>query len=96
MVAKRGPSLNESVKRKLITKRKQIKNKLNILKHGQIMHESMFQPITKHLQNIETKLDTTNKKEKTYNQYVKREKMKKEEFSDDLNIDEDINMIIKI
>lgn len=45
------------VKKQLIAKRKDIKNKLELLKQGQIMHENMFQPITKHLRKIESKLE---------------------------------------
>ncbi|KAK9738175.1 hypothetical protein QE152_g10040 [Popillia japonica] len=36
---------------------KSIKNKLNILKHGEIAKEKVFLPITKHLKQIEHKLD---------------------------------------
>lgn len=45
------------LKKKLISKRKIIREKLNLLKQGQILQENIFQPITKHLENIETRLD---------------------------------------
>lgn len=52
------------IKKKLIAKRKDVKNKLDLLKHGEFVREKMFLPITKHLKNIEDKLVRKNPTEK--------------------------------
>lgn len=58
-------SNDKKIKKKLIAKRKIIKNKLDLLKHGLIKQEKKFFPITKHLLNIENKLeDSSNKRTK--------------------------------
>lgn len=69
---------DKEFKRRLIAKRKNVKSKLDLLKQGEMIQESAFLPITKHLKNIETKLenkDNSNKK-------IKYEK-------DDYNDDDD-------
>lgn len=68
VVRKKKKSSERSVKQILVNKRKDIKNKLNILKHEQVAHETLFQPITKHLQNIESKLDPNIKQSTTTNE----------------------------
>ncbi|CAG9771478.1 unnamed protein product [Ceutorhynchus assimilis] len=82
---------NESDKvlnRKLISKRKIIREKLNLLKQGQLVQENLFQPITKHLANIETRLDKNQnlksqqqqqQQEKTTTEIPKTKKLKKEQ-----------------
>lgn len=49
-----------NIKRRLVIKRRNIKNKLEMLKHGHMVQQEIFSPITKHLQNIENKIDTKN------------------------------------
>lgn len=49
--------LNEKLKKRLIQKRQNVKNKLKLLRQGQVLQEDLFNPITKHLKNIEYKLD---------------------------------------
>ena len=51
-------SSEKQLKRKLIEKRKIVKQKLDLLKEGEVVHEDIFSPIIKHLKNIETKLTT--------------------------------------
>lgn len=52
--------MNEKeLKKRLISKRKSVKNKLDLLKHGEMVQERKFDPITKHLKNIEGKLDVS-------------------------------------
>lgn len=46
----------KEIKRRLIAKRKIVKQKLDYLQQGETAHEDIFSPITKHLKNIETKL----------------------------------------
>lgn len=50
------------LKQRLIQKRKIVKQKLNFLKHGEMIKEEMFSPITKHLKGIESTLGNTIKK----------------------------------
>lgn len=57
-------SKEKQIKRMLIAKRRDIKNKLEVLKQGQIERDRAFSPITKHLQNIENKLENTKQKKK--------------------------------
>uniref|UniRef100_A0A6P7G456 Uncharacterized protein LOC114335717 n=1 Tax=Diabrotica virgifera virgifera TaxID=50390 RepID=A0A6P7G456_DIAVI len=52
-------TMDKDMKRRLITKRKNIQTKLRQLKQGQIRHEDLFNPITKHLKNIESKLNSS-------------------------------------
>lgn len=47
------------LKRRLIKKRKLVRQKLDILKHGEIVREQMFSPITKHLKDIGSTLSNT-------------------------------------
>lgn len=47
----------KKIKRELILKRRDVKNKLDLLKHGELIHENFFSPITKHLKDIEIKLN---------------------------------------
>lgn len=49
----------KELKKRLIIKRQNVRKKLNLLKHGEIAQESAFSPITKHLKNIESKLQTS-------------------------------------
>ncbi len=63
----------KNIKHKLISKRKDIKNKLNVLKHGQIVHDNLFEPITKHLQNIEHKLGPSTNTKDTIKLPLKKE-----------------------
>lgn len=49
----------KDLKKRLIEKRKIVKQKLDILKHGEIVKEKLFSPITKHLKDIENKLGQT-------------------------------------
>lgn len=48
------------LKKRLITKRKIVKQKLDFLKHGEIVKEKMFSPITRHLKEIKNKLHNNN------------------------------------
>lgn len=45
-----------NLKMRLFAKRRIIRKKLNPLKQGDFMQESMLNPITKHLKNIENKI----------------------------------------
>lgn len=45
-----------NIKKQLIEKRKIIKKKLNLLKHGEIEQQQFFSPLTTHLQTIANKL----------------------------------------
>lgn len=47
---------SKKIKQQLIAKRRDIKNKLDLLKHGETVREKIFSPITKHLKTIEGKL----------------------------------------
>lgn len=49
------------IKKQIILKRKDIKRKLDILKHGELVHKTFFSPLTKHLENIETELTRKNR-----------------------------------
>lgn len=49
-------SNEKNLKRKLLQKRKNVKNKLTLLKQGELAQEQMFSPITKQLQNIQHEL----------------------------------------
>ncbi|CAG9761264.1 unnamed protein product [Ceutorhynchus assimilis] len=76
------------LKNKLILKRKIIREKLNLLKQGQILQEHLFQPITKHLTNIETQLDKNlnlaqQQQEKTTIAIPTTKKLKKEQDEED-------------
>ncbi|CAG9773427.1 unnamed protein product [Ceutorhynchus assimilis] len=76
------------LKKKLILKRKIIREKLNLLKQGQILQENLFQPITKHLTNIETQLDKNQnlaqqQQEKTTIAIPTTKKLKKEQDEED-------------
>lgn len=55
----------KEMKRRLIRKRKIVKQKFDILKHGEIAKEKLFSPITKHLKDIESKLSHTVERIKT-------------------------------
>lgn len=65
------------IKKKLLAKRNDIKRKLNILRHGQIIQENLFSPITKHLKNIEGRLPKKKKNNSS----------KKNEYLDDFPFD---------
>lgn len=65
----------KELKKQLIAKRKIIKNKLNLLKHGEIVKERAFLPITKHLKNIHKELKDNKTKEI------------KDDMNDDINDD---------
>lgn len=67
---------SKKIKQQLISKRKDVKNKLDLLKHGEFVREKMFSPITKHLKSIENKL-------------VKRNKEDEESFSNFLGDEEE-------
>jgi hypothetical protein len=45
--------IDKELKKRLIIKRKIIKNKLDLLKQGELDQEKMLSPLTKHLENIE-------------------------------------------
>lgn len=72
----------KEIKRKLISKRNIIKSKLNLLKQGQIVHENVFSPITKHLKTIETKLTDNDKKRKGNQNDYESEFIENEDISD--------------
>lgn len=55
-------SNDKKIKQELIAKRKIIKNKLDLLKHGEVVREQIFSPITKHLKSIENKLEDSSKR----------------------------------
>lgn len=67
----------KEIKKKIITKRKDIKSKLDILKHGELVHQNFFSPLTKHLANIETELTKTQQQQqqipKTEKQFLYNE-----------------------
>lgn len=51
--------MNErALKKKLVIKRKSIKNKLALLKYGESEQDKMYNPITKHLKTIENKIES--------------------------------------
>lgn len=54
---------SKKIKQKLIAKRRDVRNKLDLLKHGEFVRENMFSPITKHLKNIEDKIGKSAKEE---------------------------------
>lgn len=87
--------MNVNLKRRLIAKRKDIKNKLDLLKYGKIVQEDMFSPITKHLRSIENKL--VKKKPKDDNEVLRAGKAKtmKDENKFDYDDSEDNNISIK-
>lgn len=62
----------KELKRMLIQKRQNVKNKLNLLKHGEMVQESIFNPITKHLKSIENKLDPSTQKQQQEQQQQQR------------------------
>ncbi|CAH1976626.1 unnamed protein product [Acanthoscelides obtectus] len=45
-----------SLKERLILKRQNVRRKLYQLKHGEMLQEALYNPITKHLRSIESKL----------------------------------------
>ena len=49
-------SSDKNLKIKLVQKRRNVKNKLNILKQGELAQEQMFSPITKQLRNIQNEI----------------------------------------
>lgn len=92
----------KKLKERLIEKRKIIRNKLNLLKHGDFVQENMMLPITKHLKNIEniivgeenkTKQNTTEKtsspkKEQQQHQELQQKQEKQEPAVDFLKDEE--------
>lgn len=56
------------LKRRLINKRRIVKEKLDILKHGEIVKEKMFSPITKHLKEIENTLHKNTHENNKFNE----------------------------
>lgn len=53
------PLAEIELKRRLIQKRKIVKKKLDFLRHGDMMKEEMFFPLTKHLKGIENTIGDT-------------------------------------
>lgn len=82
----------QNIKKKLIAKRKDIKSKLDILKDGQMVHENLFKPITKHLQNIESKLDRSKKKNKEKKLIKSISKSKIDDYQDALSDNSDLDL----
>lgn len=67
-------SNDKKMKQKLISKRKSIETKLQQLKQGEMIQESVVTPITKHLKNIESNLQSS--EQKSNNQSQKTVKVK--------------------
>ena len=61
-------SNEKEIKKRLIAKRKTVRDKLDILKHGEMVHENMFNPITKHLKSIENTLQSTGQQQQQQQQ----------------------------
>lgn len=77
---------DKNIKRRLIVKRKHIQSKLQQLKHGEMLQESVFTPITKHLKTIESTLQNSGTLK---NQVVDQQKKDYHIKTEQPNIDSD-------
>lgn len=71
--------MSKKIKQQLIAKRRDVKNKLDLLKHGEFVRDKMFSPITKHLRSIEDKLTKRNSKENSIDVLLKHKNEEGEE-----------------
>nr|CAI5863254.1 unnamed protein product [Callosobruchus analis] len=77
-----------TIKKKLISKRRNMKTKLELLKHGEMLQETAFNPITRRLKSIESTLHHQQQQQHSSGEEKKGKTQRENKADDDYDNDE--------